>query len=207
MAVFFGTHCGGMGIRRSGCFCSVAQSCLTFCNPMDCRTSGFPVLYWLLEFAQTFSLSHSMPSNHLILCLLLLLPSVFPSIRVCSHQVAKVLELSISPSSHECSGLSAFRSDWFDNLAVQKTLKSLLQHQGSKPSVLQHSAFFMVQLSHPYMSTGTTTALTIWAFVGKVMAPLFNTPSGLVVALLSRNRRFLFHGCSHHLQLFWSPRK
>ena len=83
-----------------------------------------------------------------------------------SHQVAKVLELSISPSSHECSGLSAFRSDWFDNLAVQKTLKSLLQHQGSKPSVLQHSAFFMVQLSHPYTTTGKTIALTrrtLWA--------------------------------------------
>ena len=174
MAVFFWTHCGGMGIRRSGCFCSVAQPCLTFCNPMDCRTSGFPVLYWLLEFAQTFSLSHTMPSNHLILCLLLLLPSVFPSIRV-------------SPSGGQSIGASASVllpmnvQGWVPlgltgliTLLSKRLLKVFSQNQGSKPSILQHSAFSMVQRSHPYMSTGKTTALTIWAFVGKVMAPLFN---------------------------------
>ena len=129
-----------------------------------------------------------MPSNHLILCYpLLLLPSIFPSIRVFSKE--SVLHIrwpkywsfsfSISPSS-ECSGLISFRIDCFDLLAVQGTLKSLLQHHNSKALILQHSAFLIVQLSHPYMTTGKTIALTGWTFVGKVMSLLFNILSRLV---------------------------
>ena len=122
-----------------------------------------------------------MPSNHLILCCpLLLLPSIFPSIRVFSNESALHIRwpkywsfsFSISPSS-EYSGLISFRIDWLDLLAVQGALKSLLQHHCSKASILWHSAFFMVQLSHPYMTTGKTVALTLWTFVDKVMYFLF----------------------------------
>ena len=129
------------------------------------------------------------PSNHLILCNPLLLPSVFPSIRVFSNESALRLRwpnywsfsFSISPSE-EYSGLISFRIDWFDLLVVQGTLKSLLQHHSSKASILWHSAFFMVQISHPYMTTGKTIALTRWTFVGKVMSLLFNMLSRLVIA-------------------------
>jgi len=132
-----------------------------------------------------------MPSNHLILCRPLLLPpSIFPSIRVFSHE--SVLHIgwpkywsfgfSISPSN-QYSGLISFRMDWLDLLAVQGTLKSLLQHHSSKTSILQCSAFFIVQLSHQYMTTGKTIALTILTFVGKVMFWLFNTLCRLVITL------------------------
>ena len=125
-----------------------------------------------------------MPSNHLILCRPLLLPpSIFPSIRVFSNESVLCkkklwpkywnFSFNISPSN-EYSGLTSFRMDWLDLLAVQGTLKSLLQHHGSKASVLQCSAFFVVQPSHPYMPTGKTIALTRWTFVGKVMSLLFN---------------------------------
>ena len=107
-----------------------------------------------------------------------------------SHQVAKVFVFSISPSS-EYSGLISLRIDWFDFLAVQGTLNSLLQHHSSKASVLRHSAFFMVQLSHPYMTSGKTIALTRWTFAGKVMSLLFNMLSRLVIAFLPRNKRLL----------------
>ena len=138
-----------------------------------------------------------MPSNHLILCPpLLVLPSIFPSIRAFSSE--SVLHIrwpkywsfsfSISPSS-EYSGLISFRIDWFDLLAVQGILKSLLQHHSSKASVLWHSAFFIVQLSHPHMTTGKTTALTRQIFVGKVMPLLFNMLSRLVIAFLPRSKR------------------
>ena len=130
------------------------------------------------------------PSNHLILCHpLLLLPSIFPSIRVFCNESALPIgwpkywsfSFSISPFN-EYSGLISFRIDWFDLLAVQGTLKrqSLLQHHGSKASILWRSAFFIVQLSHPYMTTGKTIALTRWTFVGKVMSLLFNMLSRLV---------------------------
>jgi len=137
-----------------------------------------------------------MPSNHLILCHpLLLLPSIFPSIRVFSNKSALRIRwpkywsfsISISPSN-EYSWLVSFRMDWFDLLAVQWTLKSLLQHHSSKASILQCSAFFMVQLSHPYMTTGKTRALTIQIFVDKVMSFLFNMLSRFVIAFLPRNR-------------------
>ena len=150
-------------------FSSVAQSCPTLCDSMDCNTSGLPVHHQLPEFTQTHVHWVSvMPSNHLILCCpLLLLPSIFPSIRVFSNESALRIgwpkywcfSFSISPSN-EYSGLISFRMDWLDLLAVQGTLKSLLQHHSSKASVLWHSAFFVVQLSHPYMTTGKNIALT-----------------------------------------------
>ena len=138
-----------------------------------------------------------MPSNHLILCHPLLLPpSTFSRIMVFSNE--SVLHIrwpkywsfsfSISPSN-EYSGLISFRMDWLDLLAVQETLKSLLQHHSSKASILWHSAFFIVQLSYPYMTTGKTIALTRWTFVGKLMSLLFNVLSRLVITFLPRSKR------------------
>ena len=146
-----------------------------------------------------------MPSNHLLLCHpLLLLPSIFSSIRVFSSESAlpirwpKYWSFCISPSN-EYSGLISIRTDWFDFLALQGTLKNLLQHHCSRASVLWCSAFFMVQLSHPYTTAGKTIALTRWAFVGKVMSSLFNVL--LVTTFFPRSKHLLkFHGCSHHLQ-------
>ena len=140
-----------------------------------------------------------MPSNHLILCCpLLLLPSIFPSIRVFSNESALCIRwpkywsfsFSISPSN-EYSGLISFRMDWLDLLAVQGTLKSLLQHHSSKASILQCLAFFIVQLSHPYMTTGKTIALTRQTFVGKVMSLHFNMLPRLVIAFLPRSKDIL----------------
>ena len=139
-----------------------------------------------------------MPSNHLILCHpFLLLPSIFPSTRVFPNELALCIRwpkywsfgFSISPSN-EYSGLISFKTDWFDLLAVQGILKSLLQHS-SKASILQCSAFFMVHLSHLYMTTGKTTALAIWIFVSKVMSLLFNPLSRFVRAFLPRSNRLL----------------
>ena len=145
-------------------FSSVAQSCPTLCDPMDCSTPGFPVQHQLSERAQTHV---HWVGDAILCCHLLLLLSIFPSIRVFSN--ASVLHIrwpkywsfnfSISPS-HEHSGLISFRMDWLDLLAVQATLKPLLQHNSSKASILWCSAFFIVQLSYPYMTTGKTTALT-----------------------------------------------
>ena len=137
-----------------------------------------------------------MPSNHLILCCPILFPpSIFPSIRVFSNESVLhirwpkywTFSFSISPSN-EYLGLISFRMDWLDLLAVQGTLKSLLQHHSSKASILQRSAFFVVQLSHPYMATGKTIALTRQTFVGKVMSLLFNMLSRLVIIFLSRSK-------------------
>ena len=139
------------------------------------------------------------PSNHLILCHpLLLLPSIFPSIRVFSNESALHIRwpkywsfsFNISPSN-EHPGLISFRMDWLGLLTVQRTLKSLLQHHSSKASILQHSAFFTVQLSHPYMTIGKTIALTRRTFVGKVMSLLFNMLSRLVVTFLLRSKCLL----------------
>ena len=138
-----------------------------------------------------------MPSNHLILCHpLLLLPSIFPSIRVFPNELVLHIRwskywsfsFSISPSN-KYSGLISFRIDWFDLLAVQGTLKSLLQYHSSKASILRCSDFFMVQLSHPYMTTGKIIALTRWTFVGKVMSLLFNMLSRLVITFFPRSER------------------
>ena len=140
-----------------------------------------------------------MPSNHLLCRPLLLLPSIYPSIRVFSNESALRIRwpkdwsfsFNISPSN-EYSGLISFRVDWLFLLAVQGTLKSLFQHHSSKASTLQHSAFFVVQFSHPYMTTGKTIALTRRTFVDKVMSLLFNMLPGLVITFLPRSKHLLF---------------
>ena len=156
-----------------------------------------------------------MPSDHLILCHpLLLLSSIFPSIRVFSNESALhfrwpkywSFSFNISPSN-EHPGLISFRMDWLDLLAVQGTLKNLLQHHSSKASILQHSAFFVVQLSHPYMTTGKTIALNTWNFVDTVMSLLFNMTSRLVITFLPRSKHLLISWLQYHLQWFWSPPK
>ena len=161
---------GSIGIKSVTVqFSLVIQSCLTLCDSMDYSTPGLPVHHQLPEFPKLMSIESVMPSNHLILCHPLVLPpSIFPSIRVFWNE--SVLHIrwpkywrfsfSISPSS-ENPGLFSFKMDWLDLLAVQGTLKSLLQHHSSKASILQCSTFFRVQLSHPYMTTGKTIALTM----------------------------------------------
>ena len=154
----------------------VLKSCPTLCDHMDCSTPGFPVSPSPGALLTLMSIESVMPSNHLILCRpLLLLPSVFPSIRVFSNESTLLIRwpkywsfsFSISPFS-EYSGLISIRVDCFDLLAVQGTLRRLLQHHYSKASILQHSAFFMAQLLHPYRTTRKTIALTIQTFVSKV---------------------------------------
>ena len=156
-----------------------------------------------------------MPFNHLILChLLLLLPSIFPSIRVFSNESVihirwpKYCSFSFSNSpSNEYSGLVYFRIDWLDLYAVQGTLQSLLQHHSSKASVIQCSAFITVQLSHPYMTTGKTIALTRWTFVSKVMFLLFNMLSKFVIAFLPRSKRLLISRLQSPSTVIWEPKK
>ena len=156
-----------------------------------------------------------MPSNHLILCRpLLLLPSIFPSIRVFSNESALgsrwpkywSFSFSVSPSS-EYSGLISFRMDWLDLLAVQGTLKNLLQHHSSKASILWCSAFFIVQLSHLYMTTGKTIALTRWTFVGKAMSLLFNTLSRLITTFLPRSKSLLISWPQSPSAVILEPKK
>ena len=155
------------------------------------------------------SIESVMPSNHLILCCpLLLLPSIFPSIRVFSNESSLRIRwpkywsfiFSIS-SSNDYSELIPFRINWFDLLTVQGSLKSLLQHHSSKASILQCSAFFMVQLSHPYMTTGKTIALTTWTFVSKVMSLLFNMLSMLVITYLPTSKHLLISKSSQALRI------
>ena len=193
-------------------YCLVAKLCRT-CDPTDCSTPGFPVLHHLPELAETHPFKSVMPSNHLILRRsLLLLPSVFPSIRVFSDELALCVRwlkywsfsFSISPSN-EYSELISFRADWFDLLAVQGTLKRLLHYHNSEASVLQHSTFFIVQLSHPYINTGKTIALTRHTFVSKVSSLLFNTLSRFVMAFLARSKCML--GRFNELFCFSSPSK
>ena len=168
--------------KKSVQFSSVTQSCPTLCDPMNRSMPGLPVHHQLLEFIQTHVIESVMPSSHLILCRpLLLLPPIPPSIRVFCNESALCMRwpkywsfsFSIFPSK-EIPGLISFRMDCLDLLAVQGTLKSLLQHHSSKASILRRSDFFTVQLSHPYMTTGKTIALTRWTFVGKVMSLPFN---------------------------------
>ena len=156
-----------------------------------------------------------MPSNHLILChSLLLLPSIFPSMRVFPNESAlrirwpkyRSFRFTISPSN-EYSGLISFRMNWLDLLAVQGTLKSLLQHHSSKASILQHSAFLTVQLSHPYMTTRKTIALNRWTFVGKVMSLLFNMLSMLVIAFLPRSKHLLISWLQSPSAVILEPKK
>ena len=156
-----------------------------------------------------------MPSSHLILCHLLLFPpSIFPSIRVFSDESVHPIRwpecwsfsFSISPSN-EYSGLISFRIDLLDLFAVQGTLKSLIQHHSSKVSILQCSAFFAVQLSHPYITTGKTIALTRWIFVGKIMSLLFNMLSRLVIAFLPRSRHLLISWLQSTSAVILEPKK
>ena len=163
-------------VLHSDC-CSVAKLCLTLCDPWTAAHQASPSFTISQSLLKLMSIELVMPSNDLILChSLLLLPSIFPSIRVFSSEsVLRIrwpkywsFSFNISPSN-EHPGLVSFRKDWLDLLAVQGTLKSLLQHHSSKASILRDSAFFIVQLSHPYMTTGKTIALTRWTFVGKVI--------------------------------------
>ena len=161
------------------------------------------------------SIESVMPSSHLILCRpLLLLPPIPPSIRVLSNESTLCMRgpnywsfsFSISPSN-EHSGLISFRMDWLDLLAVQGTLKSLLQHHSSKAAILWRSAFFTVQLSHPYMTTGKTIALTRRTFVGKVMSLLLNMLSRLIITFFPRSKRLLISWLQSPSAVFWSPPK
>ena len=152
-------------------------------------------------------------SDHLILCCpLLLLPSIFPCIRVFSNESVLPIRwpqywsFSVSPSN-EHSELISFRIYWLDLLAVQETLKSLLQHHSSKASILQCSVFFIVQLSHPYMTTGKTVALAKWIFVGTVMSLLFNMVSGLVIAFLPRSKHLLISWLQSPSVVILEPKK
>ena len=183
-----------------GCiqFSSVAQLCPTVTPWTAARQASLSITN-SRSLLKLMSSESVMPSNHLILCCpLLLLPSIFPSIRVFSNESALCMRwlkycsfsFNISPSN-EYSGLISFRMDWLDLFAVQGTLKCLLQHHSSKASILRHSAFFTVQLSHPYITTGKTIALTRWTFVGKVMSLLLSILSRLVITFLPRIKRLL----------------
>ena len=178
---------------------SVAQSCPTLCDHMGAAYQTSISITNFRSLLKLMSIELVMPSNHLILCHPLLLPpSIFPSIRVFSNESVLCMRwpeycsfsFSISPSN-EYSGLISFRMDWFYLLVVQGTLKSLLQHQNSKASILQHLAFFIVELSHPYMTTGKTRHLTRWTFLGKVICLLFNKLSRLVITFLPRSKCLL----------------
>ena len=154
-----------------------------------------------------------MPSSHIMLwCPLILLSSNFPSIRDFSNELAvcirwpKYWSFSISPSN-ECSGLISFKIDWFDLLAVQGTLRSLPQCHSSKASILRHSAFFTVQVSQPYMTTGKTIALTIWTFVSRVMSLLYNTLSRFVICFLPRSKRLLISWLMSPSTVILEPKK
>ena len=186
-----------IGEGVSGYCCSVTQSCPTLCDPWTAAHQASLSITNSRSFLKLMSIESLMPSNHLVLCHpLLLLLSIFPSIRVFSNESVLCItwpkywsfSFSISPSN-EYSGLISFRMDWLDLLAVQGTRKSLLQHHSSKASILCCSAFFMVQLSHTYMTTRKTIALTRWTFVGKVMSLLFDMLSRVVIAFLPRSKR------------------
>ena len=197
------------------CCCSVAQSCPALYDPMECNTPGFPVLHHLLELTQIHVHQVGDASNGLIFCCpLLLLPSIFPNIRVFFNEWTLHIRwpeycsfsLSTSPSS-EYTGLISFRMDWLDLLAVYGTLKSLLQHHSSKASILWHSAFVMVQHSHPCMTTGNPIALTTWTFVDKVMSLLCNTLSRFVIAFLPRSKHLLILRPHSSSALILEPKK
>ena len=182
---------------------------------MNCSTPGLPVHHQLPEFTQTHvrRVSDAIQLSHPLLS-----PSPpplnFSSIRVLSNESALCIRwpnywsfsFNISPSN-ELPGLISFRMDWLDLLAVQGTLKSLLQHHSSKASILWHSAFFTVQLSHPYMTTGKTIALTRWTFVGKVMSLLFNMLSRLVITFLPRSKCLLISWLQSPSAVILEPKK
>ena len=199
------------------CCCPVAKSYLTLCDPNGLQHARLPSLSFTVSWSllKFMSIELVMPSNHLILCHpLLILPSVFPSIRAFSSELALCIRwpkyysfsFRISPSN-KYSWLISFRIDWFDLFVVQGTLKSLLQHHNSKASVLQHSAFFMVQLSHPYLTTEKTIALTIRTFVGKVTSLLLNMLSRFVIASRPRSKRLLISWLQSPSTVILEPKK
>ena len=199
----------------SGCCCSFTQLCLTLCNSMDTARQDSLFITNSRSPPQIMSIEWVMPSNRLVLCRSLLLPpSIFPSIRVFSNESAlrirwpKVwnFSLNISPSN-EHPGQNSFRMDLLDHLAVQRTFKSLPQHHSSKASILWHSAFFIVQLSHPYMTKGKTVALTRWTFVDKVMSLLSNVLSRLVIIFLPRGKHHLISWLQSTSAVILEPRK
>ena len=212
----------GQGVRRPLFsilqliqFSSVTRSCLSLCDPMDCSMPGHPVHHQLRSLLKLMSIKLVIPSNHLILCHPLLFPpSVFPSIRVFSNESALCIRwpnywsfsFNIGPSNAHPE-LISFRMDWLGLLIVQGTLNSLLQHHSSKSLILCHSAFFIVQLSHPYMTTGKTIALTRWTFVGKVMSLLFNMLSMLVIAFLPRSKCLLLLWLQSPSAVILEPKK
>ena len=179
---------------------------------MNCSTPRFPISW---SSHKLMSIESVMPSSHLILCRpLLLLPPISPSIRVFSNESALCMRwpkfwsfsFNISPSN-EYPELISFRKDWLDLLAVQGTLKSLFQHHNSKASILQHSGFFIVQLSHPYMTTGKIITLTRWTFVGKVMSLLFTMLSRFVIVFLPRSKRLLISWLQSQSAVILEPKK
>ena len=196
-------------------FSSVTQSCPTLWDLMDCSPWASLSIANSQSLLKLMSIKSVMPSNHLILCHpFLLLPSIFPSIKGFSNESVLCIKwpkcwsfsFSISPSN-EYSELISFRTDWFDLLKVQRTLKSLLQHHSSKASILQPSAFFIAQLSHPYMTNGKIIALTRWTFVGKVMSLLFDMLSRLVITCLPRNKRLFISWLLSPSAVILEPRK
>ena len=184
------------------------------CNPISCCTPGSLSNTNSWSLPKPMSIELLMPSNHLILCHSLLLPSIFPNIRVFSNESALHIRwpkywsfsFNISPSN-EHPELISFRMDWLDLLAVQGTLKSLLQYNSSKASILQSSAFFIVQLSHLYMTTGKTIALTRQTFVGKVMSLLLNMLSRLVITFLPRSKHLLISWLQSPSPVILEPQK
>ena len=196
-------------------FSSVPQLCPTLRDPIDWARQAFLSITNSWNLLRLMSIKSVMPSNHLILCHpLLLLSSIFPRIRVSSSELALLIRwpkywsssFSISPSN-EYSGLISFRIDWFNLLAVQGTLESLLQHHSSKSTILQFSALFLVQISYPYMTTGNTIALTRWIFIGKVMSLLFNMMSRLVTAFLPRSKSLLISWLKSPSAVILEPKK
>ena len=196
-------------------FSSVAQLCPTLCDPMNHSTSGLLVHHQLPESTQTHvhRVGDAIQPSH-PLSSLLLVSSIFPSIRVFSNQSALCIRwpqywsfsFNMSPSN-EHPKLISFRMDWLDLFAVKGTLKSVLQHHKSKASILQRSAFFIVQLSHSYMTTGKTIALTRRTFVGKEMSLLFNMPSSLVITSLPRSKRLSISWLQSPSAVILEPKK
>jgi len=194
-------------------FSSVSQLCPILCDPMDWACQASLSITNSQSLLKLMSIESVMTSKHLILCCpFLLLPSISPGITVFSYESVlhirwpKYWSFSISPSN-EYSGLISFRIDWFDLLEVQGTVKSLLQHHNSKASILQHSAFFMVQLSHPYLTTEKTIALTTWTFVGKIMSLLFSVLSRFVIAFLPRSKHLFISRLQLPSEVILEPKK
>ena len=197
------------------CCCSVSKLCPTLCYPMDCRAPGFTVLHYLQSLLKPMTIEPVMLSNHLILCgPLLFLPSIFPSIRVFSNELilrirwTKILEFQFQPQSFQWIFRVDFLQDWLVwSLCNLRESQEYSPAPQFKASILQCSGFFIVQLSHPHMTTGKIRALTRWTFVGKMMSLLFNTLSRFIIAFLPRNKSLLISWLQSPSAVIWSPRK